>query len=197
MITNPIIRTGEPTPPAGFTSWIEELGVNSSTGGLTGCSTAGNNGCNPIYNAGDSTRPGDTVLVRVWYTSSAQACFLIVDYTHSGGSIPTRCLQTAVYDHTSAEWINESDFSDGYLYDNPGTITWNTQDISAAFNAGPNGSWSAAFAGGAYQDVIMFTDALDNTGVPSCPGDHLLLSKGINAGTSTSQIASYPVGGCD
>jgi hypothetical protein len=195
IITNPIIRTGEPTPPAGFTSWIEVLGVNSSTGGLTGCSASGNNGCNPIYNAGDSTRPGDVVLVRVWYASSSQACFLMVDYTHSGGSIPQRCLQTAVYDHTSAEWINESDFSDGYLYDNPGTITWNTQNISAAFNS--NGPWSAAFAGGAYQDVIMFTDGIDNAGVPSCSGNHVLLSKGVNAGTSTSQIASYPVSGCD
>jgi hypothetical protein len=171
----------------GYTSWIEAISNNG-----TGCA-GDNNGCNPIYNAADSTRPGDAMLVRSYYTSSAQACFVVVDYTHSSGSIPDACEAPAVYDHTSGEWINENLLANGYLYNNPGTISFNTQNVSGAFGGG---SWSQAFTG-QYQTVIMETSRLDNDGVSTCPGNSVLLSKGVNASGQASQIATYAVNGCD
>jgi hypothetical protein len=178
----------DPVTPAGYTSWIEVI----SGDGITGCSVANNN-CNPIFNAGDSTRPGDRMLVRSYYTSSRQACFVVVDYTHSSGSIPPACEPPAVYDHTSGEWINESELRSHYLYNNPGTISFNTQNVSGAFGGG---SWHQAFTG-QYQTVIMETDVIDHDGVTTCPGNGVLLSKGVNASGSASQIATYGVNGCD
>ena len=189
MMTDPT----ESSIPAGYTSWFQVMGTS-------GCN-ADNNYCDPVWNAGDSTRPGDAVLVQVDYISSATGCFSLVDYTHSSGDIEYTCLLSAVYDHTSGEWVNESWLANGYLYNNPGTISLNTQNVSGDFGGG---SWQQAFVGD-YQTVIMETDSIDQYGDPSlgepgvstCPGDGALLSKGVNASGSSSQIASYNVAGCN
>jgi Peptidase A4 family len=193
MITDPMfVPPPGTTPPGGYTSWWEVVGTSSGTT-LEGCNGFNNN-CDPVYNIGDTTRPGDAVLVRVWYKSSSTACFLLVDYSHSGGDIAQTCAPSAVYDHTSAEWVNENNLGSGYLYNNPGTISFNTQNVSSAFAPGP---WVQAFSLGAYQTVIMETDSITHAGVTTCPGGGVLLSKGVNASGQASQIATYHVNGCD
>jgi hypothetical protein len=191
--------SASPKIPDGYTSWIEVLGVENSGGGLLGCvsgaynnSSNANNDCNPIYNSSDSTRPGDAVLVRTWYNSSSQACFVLVDYSHSSGSIASSCYKAAVYDHNSGEWINENWLSKGYVYNNPGTISFNTQNVSGAFGGG---SWQQPFDNsvpGSYETVNMYTSG----GVNGCTAGQLL-SKGVNASGQASQIATYHVAGCD
>jgi hypothetical protein len=166
--------------------------VNTNSCVDQGC-VGSNNDCNPLYNAGDSTRPGDTVLVRSYYSSSSLACAFIVDYTHSSGSFPTTCMDSAVYDHTSAEWVNENELQDGFPYDYPGTIGFNTQNLSAAF--GGDSSWVGAFTG-SYEGVVMSTDATDEDGTDTCPSGSTL-AEGVNASGSSSQIESFWAPGCD
>jgi Peptidase A4 family len=193
--------------PAGFTSWMEDLGgecnVNTDACTSQGC-VGSNNYCDPFYNPGDSTRPGDAVLVGSYYSSSSLGCAFIVDYTHSSGSFPTTCMDSAVYDHTSAEWINENWLQYGFPYDYPADlIGFNTQNISAAF--GGDSSWVGAFTG-AYEGVVMDTDDIDQhgnpyadpptPGTPSCPAN-VTLAEGVNASGSSSQIESFWWPGCD
>jgi hypothetical protein len=168
----------------GYTSWWEVVGSS-------GCTTSANNYCYPVYNAYDSTRPGDDITDEVYWQSSSTACFVLTDYTHSTGSINVCEPALVPYDHTSAEWINENWLGSGYYYDNPGTISFTSQRISPSYGGT---SYQSAF-GGKFAGVIMEPSSSDNT-VASCP-DNTLLSEGTGASGTSSKIDTYKVTGCD
>jgi hypothetical protein len=140
----------------GYQSWFELVNYNSS-GDYTCCSahyttTPGNAG------------PGDSITSQVWWDSSTEACFYLSDAQHSGADIPSTCDNvsgTITYDHTSAEWVNESingettekNPNQTYLfYDNPGTINWTAQLFTDSFGGG--GTWQSPF--GAGESIIMY-----------------------------------------
>lgn len=168
----------------GYTSWWEEVGS-------TGCTTSANNYCDPVYNAFDTTRPGDDISDEVYWESSSTACFILTDYTHSTGSINVCESAPIPYDHTSAEWINENWLGNGYYYDNPGTISFTSQEISPSYGGT---SYQSPF-GGKFAGIIMEPGSGDNT-VASCP-NNTLLSEGAKASGTSSQIDTYKVTGCD
>jgi hypothetical protein len=160
----------------GYQSWLETVNYNSS----------GNYTCCALKAIG-TARPGDSITSEVWWNSASQACFFLYDQQHSGGDIPSTCLTTSsgpnetTYDHTSAEWVNESSFSEGFnFYDNPGTIKWTGQLFDNNF--GLAGSMSSPFPAG--ESIIMYYTASPPSGT-SCatPG---VLSYPDNIGTNSA-----------
>jgi hypothetical protein len=154
----------------GYRSWFEYIS-NSCTSGP----------CAPHFSGTDDVRPGDSLTSDVWWASSTEACFDFTDWTTSAASIFT-CVSNIpiVFDHTSAEWINENLLAEGYqYYDNPGTTDWTDQ----AFADNPStGSYLSPFSK-PYEAVVMAIDG--GSPSPSC-GHTGVLSVPVNAGGSST-----------
>jgi hypothetical protein len=125
----------------GYRSWYEYV---DGVGDSTGC-------CGAIYNGVNSVRPGDTITSEVYWVSSTQACFAIIDYTRSSGDIDECPSISTTYDHTSVEWVNEypPGAQSSYYYDNPSTTDftgqyyWNSFDLDGTAKDPFSGSFEA------------------------------------------------------
>ena len=155
----------------GYQSWFELISGNCS-----------GNGCAPRYSAVDVVRPGDLVSSEVTWENTSTACFDLIDYDHSAATIPWTCVPIStvsgmIYDHDSAEWINESWLSQGTpYYQNPGTVEWSDQSMSSGFDAA--GPWSSPWAHPS-TSMVMVVPGTSGSPNPSC---------------GTPGVMSYPVG---
>ena len=170
----------------GYRSWWEYLGSTGCAGTL----------CDPHYTAIDAAGPGDFVTAQVWWSTTTEACFYFSDQTHSSASFFTCQASLPIpYDHTSAEWMNETHWPDFY-YDNPGTINWSGQKMTDSLGGG--GTYISPFSG-TFEGVIM-APLGDSPTIP-CSGSSDALAypvKAVNtANGGSSQIISCSIPGID
>jgi hypothetical protein len=182
----------------GFQSWFEYLGTSGASVSI-------------LYQG--TVRPGDTVSGQVWWESSTAACFYFNDFTRGTGGIATcKSGLTIPYDHTSAEWINETRGWSGWLdqgwcppadnnedcltsgnragevdleyYDDPGSTVWTDQSLTSAFgnSSADNGPWHSPFSY-PFQSEVMSSDP--NSGATACSSG-LVLSAPTGASTNSS-----------
>jgi hypothetical protein len=176
----------------GYRSWFELLGdVNN------GCTN--NSACLPVYES--HVTPGDLINGEVYWPSQTQACFIFSDETNTGDSfdVCSGIPAGGIYDHTSAEWINESQVTSGYkYYDDPGTVTWTNQELGSAFGGGGTQSspfaysyesWVLLVPGTPFVDDSTPSPTCSNTGVESYP------ENAVNHGSwGSSDIVTCPTG---
>ena len=162
--------------------------------GSSGC-TASTNFCGR-YSAVDAISPGDAVIGEVWWSSTTSACFIFSDPNHSAGSWNVCSAVNIPYDHTSAEWVDETHIGQDHIqyYDSPGTVYWTDQGISTAINYGHGWNSPFAFATNAY--VMSLTmqgpPSCNNSPVISYPADKTTVS-----GVGKSDIRTCLVQGTD
>jgi hypothetical protein len=136
----------------GYRSWYEYV---EGVGNDTGC-------CGAIFNAVNSVRPGDTITSEVYWVSTTQACFDIIDYTRSSGDIDECPSISTTYDHTSVEWVNEypADAQSSYYYDNPSTTDFTGQYFWDSFDL--DGTAKDPFSG-SFEAVIQQYESTSGT----------------------------------
>lgn len=181
--TGTSVRTG-----SGFQSWYEAIGTSGCTRNTHFCGSMSS--VNAVHNS-------DSVFGEVTWESSSSACFFFNDNSRSTGSYDVCTALNIPYDHTSAEWVNENLIGQMWLYNNPHTVTWTSQYLSAGFSgAGP---WTSPFAGAA-TSVVMGIGVLPS-GSPNNCSNPTILSYPVNiANTSTggtSQILTCYVPGIE
>jgi hypothetical protein len=135
----------------------------------------------------------------VYWQDTVHACFIVTDFNRGNGDFNVCGRVSGIpYDHTSAEWINESHFgqldsatnTDITYYDSPGTVSWIGQEVQGAFN--DTGSFVNPFPAG--QAEIMTYGTSWNGGT-SC-GQAGVLSVPVNAGTAPSGLGSSQIITC-
>jgi hypothetical protein len=183
------MRTGD-----GYQDWYEILGTNGN-----GC-TSDPGPCDAVFNSNVS--PGDSVGGEVFWNNNAEACFVFNDNTHTNDSFYacSAIPSGGIYDHTSAEWIDESSVQGGGYdyYDDPGTTYWTDQSLGYSF--GGSSAVSSPFVDPYESDVLLVpgtpsTDdgapapACSSTGVEAFPTDPV-----INGSSGSSQIDTCPTG---
>lgn len=171
-------------------------GVPPQDGGLSGYYTffqyAGSNTCTQVcgpFSAADLVTPGEDVTADVWWDSSTTATFLLKTSSGPGGWDMTDYAVPVIYDHTSAEWVNEIHRS--FTYDKPGTVQFTGQKLTGSF--GGAGSFVSPFEG-SYEAVIMVTstsvkatDCSSGNGVISYPA-----YPGNSSGGGSSDVITCP-----
>jgi Peptidase A4 family len=179
--TKGLIQTGtQVLTGEGYRSWYEAIGTSGCTDTSAFCGS---------YSSTNAVHNSDSVFGEVTWESSSSGCFYFVDNSRSSGSYDICTPLNIPYDHTSAEWVNENYIEDGLDYNNPHTVTWQNQYLSAGFSfAGP---WKGAFAGSAASLVMGegsaptgSTNNCSNTSILSYPAN---ISETSSSG-GTSQI---------
>ena len=162
----------------------------------------GTSGCTPTsgfcggYSAENAVRPGDEVFGQVDWTNTTHACFYFTNES-AGTTLFSICTPLNIpYDHTSAEWINESAVPGGYQYANPHTVTFTDQSYSNAFSGtGGISPFSTAF------DLVIMGIRSQASGTPVNCSNSTILSYPTDATTSgpfgSSEIITCPVPGID
>ena len=166
----------------GYQSWFEEIGDAEDPGSPDAPCGSSTNTCGIRWQNTGQVEPGDQVGGEVWWQSTTEPCFDFFDLTHSGGSF-NMCMTVmpdgVIYDHTSAEWINEFPSGPYNYYDAPSTTYFSEMSMNAD---GSGGSWDSPFdypgvatvllvPGTPYtQDGAPATDC-SSTGVESYPED--------------------------
>jgi Peptidase A4 family len=170
----------------GYRSWYEAIGTS-------GC-TAYTHFCGQYSNI-DAIQPGDAMTAEVYWENTTSACFFLTDWTRSSGSWFVCTPVSIPYDHTSAEWVNESHLLSGYYYDSPGTVDWSEQLLTGTFDN--SGSWNSPFSG-SFEALVMDTGS--RTTGTAC-GQPAVLSVPVgatnSAGEGSSQIVTCSVSGID
>ena len=166
--TGTSVKTG-----SGFQSWYEAIGSSGCTTVTHFCGSMSS--VNAVHNS-------DSVFGEVTWESSSSACFFFEDNSRSTGSYDVCAALNIPYDHTSAQWVNENLLGQQWYYNNPHTVTWTTQYLSAGFSgAGP---WKSPFAGAATSIVMGI--GVQPTGSPNNCSNKTVLSYPVNiANTST------------
>jgi hypothetical protein len=127
----------------GYRSWWEDYGSNTCNSNTTFCGK---------YSDPDAIYNGEEVTVYVWWDTTSSATFIVSTAGGGGDYDVTDQSVAIIYDHTSAEWVDENYLADGLAYDNPGTVQFYEQGLSGSF--GGDGSFTSPFAG-SYEAVIM------------------------------------------
>jgi Peptidase A4 family len=125
----------------GYRSWWEDYGSNTCN--TTFCGK---------YSDPDAIYNGEEVTVYVWWDTTSSATFIVSTASGTGGYDVTNQTVAIIYDHTSAEWVDENYLVDGLDYDDPGTVQFYGQGLSGSF--GGDESFTSPFAG-SYEAVIM------------------------------------------
>jgi len=169
----------------GYRSWYEAIGTS-------GCTTS-THFCGQYSNI-DAIQPGDDMSAEVYWENSSSACFFVSDFSRTTGSWDVCTAVSIPYDHTSAEWVNESHLPSFY-YDSPGTVDWSEQLLTGAFD--DSGSWGSPFSG-AYEALVMDTGS-GTTGTVCGQSGVLSVPEGAtnSGGEGSSQIVTCSVAGID
>jgi hypothetical protein len=160
----------------------------------------GSSGCvNTIcgqFSSTDAVAPGESVAADVWWDSSTSATFVLYTSGGNGQWDITNYSVDVPYDHTSAEWVNENQLIDNFIYDSPGTVQFAGQALSSGF-AG-QGSFISPFSG-SYEAVIMTIGSAIGTNCIN--GNGTVLSYPENASNSSnggsSDIVTCQIAGTD
>lgn len=171
----------------GYQDWWEILGDTDNNA----CNT--NPSCDPVY--ASYVTPGDSVNGEVFWNTQQVACFDFTDNTHPADSFYS-CSgipDGGIYDHTSAEWINESLVTEGYYqyYDDPGTTYWTNQSLGATF--GGAAAVSSPFVYPFQAEVMLVPGTpYTNNGLPSpacsSAGVESFPANAVNNGSSGSSV---------
>lgn len=186
--TKGLIQTGTSDQTnEGYRSWYEAIGTSGCTDTTAFCGS---------YSSVNAVHPGDSVFGEVTWESSGSGCFYFEDYARSTGSYAVCTDLNIPYDHTSAQWVNENDYPALY-YNNPHTVTWQDQYLSAGFaSAGP---WASPFAGSA-ASLVMGAGTPPTGSNNTCSNSTVLSYPANIANTSTggtSQILACYIPGVD
>jgi hypothetical protein len=155
-----------------------EMAFTDVSGQMNGFYTffqyAGSNNCKSVcgpYSSADAIIPGQEVTAYVWWDSSTTATFLLDTPDPGANWDVTDYSVPVIYDHTSAEWVNED--HPAFTYDKPGTVQFTAQGLTGSF--GGAGSFISPFEG-SYEALIMVTstsvkatDCSSGNGVISYP----------------------------
>jgi hypothetical protein len=183
-----LIQTGTQMETGmGYVAFYEVVGTS---GGCAPPRFCGN------YSATNAVRPGQLVSGQVYWTNTTHACFINVNET-TGTTLFDLCTALNIpYDHTSAEWVNESDIPGGYQYANPHTVTFTDQSYSHSFGQfGGVSPFSTAF------DAVIMGIKVAASGTPINCSNPTILSYPTGASSSgaygSSQIITCPIPGID
>jgi hypothetical protein len=181
-----LIQTGTQMETGmGYIAFYEVIGTSGCTESTHFCGG---------YSATNAVRPGQEVSGQVWWKDTTHACFTNVNET-TGTTLFSLCTAVNIpYDHTSAEWVNESAIPGGYQYANPHTVTFTDQSYSHSFGQfGGKSPFSTAF------DAVIMGVSGKASGTPINCSNSTILSYPTGASTSgafgSSQIITCPVPG--
>lgn len=173
-----------------------EMAFTDVSGQLNGFYTffqyAGSNTCQSAcgpYSSADAVTPGEDVTAYVWWDTSKAATFLLATSGGLGGWDMTDYSVPTIYDHTSAEWVDED--HPGITYDKPGTVQFHGQGLTNAF--GGAGSFGSPFEGN-YEALIMVTST--SVTATNCSSGNGVISypafPGNSSGGGSSDIITCP-----
>jgi hypothetical protein len=143
----------------GFYTFFQWAGSNTCVGAPLSCG---------MFSSADAVVPGDNINAYVWWNTSTTATF-VLETPEGSWDLPDYPVGV-IYDHTSAEWVNENHLPTPY--DKPGTVQFTNQELSSSFSG--DGGFVSPFEG-SYEAIIMknmsttATSCSDGNGVMSYP----------------------------
>jgi hypothetical protein len=163
-----------------------EMAFTNVSGQMNGFYTffqyAGSNNCkDPCgkFSSADAVIPGQQVTADVWWDTSTTATFLVETPDSAANWDVTDYKVPIIYDHTSAEWVNED--HPAFTYDKPGTVQFTAQKLTGSF--GGAGSFISPFEG-SYEALIMVTST--SVKATDCSSGNGVISYPAYPGNSTA-----------